>query len=177
MKIRPFNLLLLPLCLLVLAVAPPVRAADDVPPASPTEVQLLDAVKAPGVTTVVHFWAPWCPNCRAELGAADGWGDFVRAHPETRFVFVTVWHEGKDGRDALTRAGVAGQPNATLLVDANASRGEDRSRRFLGLPMTWIPTTWVFREGKLRYALNYGEVRFPMLGQLIEDSGASWSHK
>lgn len=171
MKIRLLFLLL------VLAASFPLRAAEVTAVPTPTETQLLDSLKAPGVTTVVHFWAPWCPNCRAELGAAGGWGDFIRAHPETRFVFVTVWHEGKDGRDALEKAGVAGQPNVTLLVDVNASRGEDRTRRFLDLPMTWIPTTWVFRENKLRYALNYGEVRFPMLGQMVEDTGASWSHK
>ena len=163
--------------LFLLAIALPARAADTPTTPTPTETQLLDALKAPGVTTVVHFWAPWCPNCRAELGATDGWGEFIRTHPETRFVFVTVWHEGKDGHEALEKAGVAGPGNVTLLVDSNGSRGEDRTRRFLDLPMTWIPTTWVFREGKLRYALNYGEVRFPMLGQMIEDTGASWSHK
>ena len=167
----------LTLLLVLAAAAQPARAAEAATSPTPTEVQLLDALKAPGVTTVVHFWAPWCPNCRAELGVPGGWGDFVRAHPETHFVFVTVWHEGKDGREALEKAGVAGQANVTLLVDANGSRGEDRTRRFLDLPMTWIPTSWVFREGKLRYALNYGEVRFPMLGQMIEDTGASWSHK
>lgn len=170
------GLLLLSLLILV---NPPssLRAVEDLPGASSVETQLSEVVRAPGVTTVVHFWAPWCPNCRAELGAKDGWGDFIRTHPETRFAFVTVWHEGKDGRDALERAGVAGLPNVTLLQDANPSRGEDRTRAFLGLPMTWIPTTWVFREGKLRYALNYGEVRFPMLGQMIEDSASAWSHK
>lgn len=171
MKIQLFALMA------VLAAALPLRAAEVTGTPTPTESQLLDALKAPGITTVVHFWAPWCPNCRAELGATRGWGDFIKAHPETRFVFVTVWHEGKDGREALEKAGVAGQPNVTLLVDTNGSRGEDRTRRFLDLPMTWIPTTWVFRENKLRYALNYGEVRFPMLGQMVEDTGASWSHK
>jgi hypothetical protein len=40
----------------------------------------------------------------------------------------------------------------------------------LGCPISWIPTTWVFRDGKLRYAMNYGELRFPMLQQLIRDS-------
>ena len=171
---KKVNLLAL---LLVLAAVLPARAAEAPAPPTPTESQLLEALKVPDVTTVVHFWAPWCPNCRAELGATGGWGDFVRAHPETRFVFVTVWHEGKDGLEALERAGVAGQANVMLLVDVNASRGEDRTRRFLDLPMTWIPTSWVFRGGKLRYALNYGEVHFPMLDQMIEDTGTSWSHK
>lgn len=40
---------------------------------------------------------------------------------------------------------------------------------FLGLPVSWLPSTWVFRDGKLRYALNYGEVSFPMLQQPSRD--------
>ena len=31
--------------------------------------------------------------------------------------------------------------------------------------------------GHLRYAFNYGEVRFPVLQQLLEDSQSEWSHK
>ncbi|MDQ6807852.1 MAG: hypothetical protein M3Z64_00265 [Verrucomicrobiota bacterium] len=34
--------------------------------ASPAEQQVVEAVKVPGLT-VVHFWAPWCSNCQAEL--------------------------------------------------------------------------------------------------------------
>jgi len=33
------------------------------------------------------------------------------------------------------------------------------------------------QEGDLRYALNYGEVRFPVLQQFLEDSESEWSHK
>ena len=47
---------------------------------------------------------------------------------------------------------------------------------FLGQPVSWIPTTWVFRDGNLRYALNYGELRFPLLQQLIRDSSDKWEH-
>ena len=32
----------------------------------------------------------------------------------------------------------------------------------------------MFRDGKLAYAMNYGEVRFPMLQQMIDDSRAKW---
>jgi hypothetical protein len=34
----------------------------------------------------------------------------------------------------------------------------------------------VFRGGALRYALNYGEVRFDVLQQFITDSTANWDH-
>jgi hypothetical protein len=43
-------------------------------------------------------------------------------------------------------------------------------------PLSWIPTTWVFKGGDLRYALNYGEVRFPVLQQMISDSLSGWEH-
>jgi hypothetical protein len=46
--------------------------------------------------------------------------------------------------------------------------------RFLGLPVTWLPTTWIFRDGKLRYAFNYGELRFPIVQQLIRDTNDLW---
>ena len=29
-------------------------------------------------------------------------------------------------------------------------------------------------RGKLRYALNYGEIRFPMLQQMVDDSTSKW---
>jgi hypothetical protein len=29
----------------------------------------------------------------------------------------------------------------------------------------------------VRYALNYGEVHFPVLQQFLEDSQSEWSHK
>lgn len=41
---------------------------------------------------------------------------------------------------------------------------------FMGLRVGWIPSTWVFQNGRLRYALNYGQIRFPILQQLVEDA-------
>ena len=69
------------------------------------------------------------------------------------------------------------QKNFELLVHPNASRkAEDKMTTFMGQPVSWIPTTWVFRDGQLRYALNYGELHFPMLQQLIRDSSDKWEH-
>jgi hypothetical protein len=45
------------------------------------------------------------------------------------------------------------------------------------MPLSWIPTTWIYKGGDLRYALNYGEVRFPVLQGFLEDSKSEWSHK
>jgi thiol-disulfide isomerase/thioredoxin len=148
------------------------RAAAD--PGAALEQQLSDATKSASVT-VVHFWAPWCPNCKAEL-ANGGWSGFIAAHPDVHFIFVTIWNP-TDGRDLLAKNGVGAEPNFQLLLHPNGSRKrEDKVTQVLGVPISWIPSTWVFREGKLRYAMNYGELRFPMLGQLIKDSSESWDH-
>lgn len=65
---------------------------------------------------------------------------------------------------------MGGQKNFQLLLHPNPARkmGEEMTS-FLGLPVSWLPSTWVFRDGKLRYALNYGEVSFPMLQQPSRD--------
>jgi thiol-disulfide isomerase/thioredoxin len=146
------------------------RAAET--PAAAIERQLADAVKSERVT-VVHFWAPWCPNCKAEL-ANGGWSGFIAAHPDTNFVFVTIWNSA-DGRELLEANGVGAEKNFQLLLHPNGSRKRDEKvTELLGLPISWIPTTWVFRDGKMRYAMNYGELHFPVLDQLIRDSSESW---
>ena len=50
-------------------------------------------------------------------------------------------------------------------------------KSFLDLPLDWIPTTWIYKGGDLRYALNYGEIRFDVLQQFFADSASEWSHK
>jgi thiol-disulfide isomerase/thioredoxin len=149
----------------------PARAAGD---AAALEQHLADTTKSASVT-VVHFWAPWCPNCRAEL-ANGGWSGFIAANPDVNFVFVTIWNP-TDGRDLLEKNGVGAERNFQLLLHPNASRARgEKVSELLGLPISWIPTTWVFREGKLRYAMNYGELRFPVLEQLVKDSADKWEH-
>lgn len=136
------------------------------------EEQVAEAVKSPG-TTVVHFWAPWSPNCQTEI-AKNGWSTFIDTNAETKFIFVTSWYND-DGRALLEKNGIGAQANFQLLLHPNPSRKEgERFDRFMGLAVNWIPTTWVFRDGKLLYALNYGEVRFPLLQQLIRDAEEKW---
>jgi thiol-disulfide isomerase/thioredoxin len=140
----------------------------------PVEDQVATAVALP-LTTVVHFWAPWCPNCRAEL-QNGGWARMIEANPNTRFIFVTIWSED-GGRGLLARYGLGAQPNLALLVGPNGSSDQrTATRSFLGETLTWIPTTWVYRSGQLRYALNYGELHFPVLQQLIDDASNRWEH-
>jgi thiol-disulfide isomerase/thioredoxin len=139
--------------------------------ASPAEQQVSEAIKAPSLS-VVHLWAPWCGNCQAEL-KSGGWTKTVKENPKVKFYFVSVWNSGEDGRTILAKYEIAQQPNVIILADPGP-RGADHVKQFAGLPFSWIPTTWIFKGGDLRYALNYGEVRFPALQQLIADSNSEW---
>jgi thiol-disulfide isomerase/thioredoxin len=142
---------------------------------SPAEDQLRDAIKEPGLS-VVHLWAPWCSNCQSEM-RSGGWSKMVKENPQTHFYFVAVWNGGEDGRAMLKKFEIGEQPNVTILADPGPRRGPEKLSRFLDLPLSWIPTTWVYKGGDLRYALNYGEVRFDILQQLLADSVDEWEHK
>lgn len=101
----------------------------------------------------------------------------VNENPQVKFYFVSVWNDGQDGRAMLNKFGIASQENVTILADPGPRRGENKIKQFAGLPLSWIPTTWIYKGGDLRYALNYGEVRFPVLQQFLADSQSEWSHK
>jgi thiol-disulfide isomerase/thioredoxin len=155
--------------ILLLLIATSLRAEP-----SPAEQKILDAIKSPELT-VVHLWAPWCSNCQAEL-KNGGWLKMVRDNPQAHFYFVSVWNSGEDGRSMLAKFKLADEPNFTILADPGP-RGKDHIKQFAGLPVSWIPTTWIYKGGDLRYALNYGEVRFPVLQKFLADSQSEWSHK
>jgi thiol-disulfide isomerase/thioredoxin len=140
--------------------------------ASPAEQQVADAIKAPNLS-VVHLWAPWCSNCQAEL-KSGGWLKTVKENPQVKFYFISVWNSGDDGRAMLTKYELANQPNVTILADPGPRTGDGKIKRFLDLPLSWIPTTWIYKGGDLRYALNYGEVRFDVLKQFFADSNSEW---
>jgi thiol-disulfide isomerase/thioredoxin len=142
---------------------------------SPAEQTVLAAIKSPQ-TSVVHLWAPWCSNCQAEL-KTGGWTKMISENPQVKFYFVSVWNDGQDGRAMLNKFGIADKANVTILADRGPHRGENKIKQFGGLPLNWIPTTWIYKGGDLRYALNYGEVRFPVLQQFLTDSQSEWSHK
>ena len=141
---------------------------------SPAEQKVLEATKSQELS-VVHLWAPWCSNCQAEL-KNGGWLKIVKDNTQVHFYFVSVWNGGEDGRVMLKKFDLVDHPNVTILTDPGP-RGKDHIKQFAGLPLSWIPTTWVYKGGDLRYALNYGEVRFPVLQQFLEDSQSAWSHK
>jgi thiol-disulfide isomerase/thioredoxin len=153
-----------------------ILAAEAMAQAAPTaEFQASELVRREGLT-VVHLWAPWCSNCQTEL-KSGGWTKMVKDNANVRFVFVSVWNGGDVGAAMLKKYEIADQPNVTIVADPGPRSGSERMKRFLDLPVTWIPTTWVYKTGELRYALNYGEVRFAVLQQFLEDSNSEWSHK
>jgi len=85
-------------------------------------------------------------------------------------------NNGNDGRAMLEKFGLTNQANVTITADPGPRTGEAKIKQFAGLPLSWIPTTLVYKGGDLRYALNYGEIRFPVLQQFLADSESEWSH-
>jgi thiol-disulfide isomerase/thioredoxin len=150
-------------------------AATSLRAESPAEQKILEAIKSPDLS-VVHLWAPWCSNCQAEL-ESGGWLKTVKDNPQVKFYFVSVWNDGGDGRAILQKFQITDQPNVTILADPGPRKGDSKIKQFVGMPLSWIPTTSIYKDGDLRYALNYGEVRFPVLQQFLEDSKSEWSHK
>jgi hypothetical protein len=142
--------------------------------ADSAEQEIINAVRAPNIS-VVHLWAPWCSNCQAEL-KSGGWARIIKDNPNVHFYFVSVWNGGEDGRPMLQKFEVMDQPNVTIMADPGP-RGQNHIKQFTGLPVSWIPTTWIYKSGELRYAMNYGEIRFSVLQQMLADSDAGWSHK
>src|SRR3954468_20762140 len=113
--------------------ATPILLAAAAPEPSAMEQQVAEAVKSQDVT-IVHFWAPWCPNCHAEM-KPDGWAAFIKANPEVKFIFVNFWHRGMDPAPRLKTAELGAQSNLTLLTHPLApSSGEARAKDFLGFP-------------------------------------------
>jgi hypothetical protein len=170
----------LPMAIFVVVAAAllPAHAQDDLDRAlvpKNAEQKVIEGIKSPDLS-VVHLWAPWCSNCQAEL-KSGGWLKTVKANPQVKFYFVSIWNDGGDGKAMLERLQIASQPNVTILADPGPRRGDNKIKQFAGMSVSWIPTTWVYKEGDLRYALNYGEVRFDVLQQLLEDSKNEWSHK
>ena len=86
----------------------------------------------------------------------------------------------RDGADRLARYGIEASDHVFVYGQPDHGPSADRDfrrRTFLGLPLSWTPTTWVFnREGKLAYAFNYGEVSNEMLALAIEHARDEWMH-
>lgn len=181
-----------PLVAAVLLAALPACAqtAPPAPPPAPMPVGSAPAPPAPAAFTeaeaavqatiardgvhVVHFWAPWCDNSTAELGA--GWYEVVGRHPDVTFTFVTLWNDGEAGEATLARYAIPDRVTRLVVPGPRPPSGE-RQATFLGLPVTWIPATWVFnRNGRLATAFNYGEATPAQLDAAIDGAASTWPH-
>lgn len=126
-----------------------------------------------GEIEVVIFWAAWCGNSISQL--ERGLAEAVQEHEDVGFTFVSLWDEGRDGADTLRAYGIPSR--ARVLAQPGVGQGapkEERRKAFMGLPVTWIPTTWVFRNGTLAYAFNYGEVTREQLDAALSGARSSW---
>lgn len=139
-----------------------------------TERQVYEIISGDGYY-VVHFWATWCHNSRSELDRGI-WPRLIHANEEVEFIFVTIRDEGKTGADMLADYNI---PERVQLFgqEENGSRRLARNRMFMGLPSYWTPTTWVFHQnGKLAYAINYGEVDENHFQTLLDNLKKDWQH-
>ena len=148
--------------------------AADVAPKTEAEAEVQDVITQDGLH-VVHFWAPWCPNAKNELEA--GWSSLIANNPDVSFTFVSIWNDGEDGASVLDRYDIPTDRVTTLQQpDLGPSDTEaNRRKAFLGIPMTWSPSTWVFHNnGELAFAMNYGEMPMDTLQSLIDATQNDW---
>src|SRR5437870_12522864 len=131
--------------ILVFSIITALIATGSIRAAPAAEQQVLDAVKSPDLT-VVHLWAPWCSNCQAEL-KNGGWLKMAKENPKTRFIFVSVWNNGNEGRAMLEKFGLTNQANITLRAIPGRGVVEGRINKSAGLRLRWIPTRGVNRVG------------------------------
>jgi thiol-disulfide isomerase/thioredoxin len=149
------------------------RPATAVAPTTDAEAYVQDVIENDGLH-VVHFWAPWCPNSRRELG--NGWADLVADNPNVTFTFVTVWNNDEKGDSLLTEYNLPDRVTEVTQPDLGPSDNEaNRRQSFLSHPVTWIPSTWIFHNnGELAFAMNYGEMEMDTIQSLISTTRKDW---
>jgi len=99
----------------------------------------LEAYK--GKPVLLHFWASWCPPCRAEMPAMSKW---TKAHPEVQVVMISLDNDQADAEafyqdkqiqaplnmgdmGQASQLGIRGLPT-TVVIDAEG----EISKRHLG---------------------------------------------
>lgn len=147
--------------------------AVSVSPSTEAEEQVQNVIANDGLH-VVHFWAPWCSNSKAEL--KNGWASLVRDNPNVTFTFITVWNDGKAGTAVLDEYDLPDRVTTVAQPDLGPSDNENNRRRsFLTHPVTWIPSTWIFHNnGELAFAMNYGEMQMSTIQSLIDATRTDW---
>lgn len=147
--------------------------AVAVEPSTDAETRVQDIIAQDGLH-VVHFWAPWCPNATSELDA--GWSDLITSNPNVSFTFVSIWDDGELARDQLDEYDIPGRVTTLQQPDLGPSDDESNRRKaFLGIPVTWSPSTWVFHNnGELAFAMNYGEMEMETIQTLLDATKHEW---
>lgn len=147
--------------------------AVEVEPQTNAETAIQAMLKQDGVH-VVHFWAPWCSNAKNELAA--GWGDLVQDNPDVTFTFVSIWNDNERAADVLAQYDLPKRVTTFTQPDLGPSDDESNRRKvFLGIPMTWSPSTWIFHNnGELAFAMNYGEMDMQTIQTLLDATQKDW---
>lgn len=140
-----------------------------------TERRVREMLAADGIH-VVHFWTPSSENSISEFG--KGWFELIENNGDVEFIFVTIWNDGEIGRSVLKKFVILDRITALALPDDGPSAIEaGRRRSFLGLPLTWAPSTWIFHQnGRLAFAMNYGEMGMNEVQTLIDMTRQEWEH-
>ncbi len=125
---------------------------------------------------VVRFWNPRCGNSLSEL--QQGLFEVVENNPDVTFTFVTIWNDEVVGQDILDRYLIPERVAVLVQPDNGPSENRDNRRyEFLGVPVTWTPTTRIYhRNGVLAYAFNYGELLPEAFQQAIDNTRNTWEH-
>lgn len=141
-----------------------------------TERTVQQIIEGDGIH-IVRFWNPDCGNSLNEL--QHGLYEAIENNPEVTFTFVTVWNDEETGQDVLDRYFIPGR--VIVLVQPDDGPSEvigNRRYEFLGLPVTWTPSTRIYhRNGVLAYAFNYGEQSPETLQQAIDNTRSAWAHE
>ncbi len=147
--------------------------AVSVAPTTDAEAFVQERLRTDGLH-VVHFWAPWCPNSENEL--ANGWAGLVASNPDVTFTFVTVWNDTQKGTAQLDEYNLPDRVAKVAQPDLGPSDAPaNRRQSFLSLPVTWIPSTWIFHNnGELAFAMNYGEMKMGTLQSLLDATRTDW---
>lgn len=141
---------------------------------SPTEERVREILKRDGIH-VVHFWSPWCENAISEF--RKGWFELIENNGDVMFTFVTIWNDGEVDEHVLEDYVIPDRVETLGLPDYGPSAVEaNRRRSFLGLPLTWTPSTWIFHQnGELAFAMNYGEMGMAEVQPLIDITRQKWN--
>lgn len=138
-----------------------------------TEERVREIIATDGIH-VVHFWSPRSENSISEF--RKGWFELIENNGDVAFTFVTVWNDGEIGLPVLEKFVILDRIETLALPDNGPSSIEaNRRRSFLGLPLIWTPSTWIFHQnGQLAFAMNYGEMGMNEVQSLIDITRQEW---